>query len=177
MSAGSPAGPRALDAPSGEFDLITIGEAFHRFDQRAVAARAFAWLKPGGLIATMGGAGFFQGTQPWKAAMLAVARRFFPDGWASAAPGATTSIAEGEDLLRAAGFVDVTTTDYIQPHIWTVESIIGYLRSTSVCSEQALRGRSAAFDAELADALLALEPSGQFPEELAFGCTRARKPD
>jgi SAM-dependent methyltransferase len=164
-----------LDAPFAAFDLITIGEAFHRLDQRTVAARAFAWLRPGGLIATMGGAGFFQGDQPWKKAMLAVARHFFPEGWATAAPGASDSIVGIEDVLRAAGFADVTTTDYTVAHAWTIESIIGYLRSTSVCSEQALRGQGAAFNAALTEALLAVEPSGRFPEDLGFGCTSGRK--
>ncbi|MGH7913738.1 MAG: class I SAM-dependent methyltransferase [Candidatus Binataceae bacterium] len=164
-----------LDAPADAFDLITIGEAFHRLDQRVVAANAFAWLKPGGLIATMGGANFFQGEQPWKMAVTVVARRYFPEDLATAAPGATTSIAEGEDLLRAAGFTGVTTTTYTQPHIWSVESIIGYLRSTSVCSQRALHSQSAVFDAELTTALFAVEPSGRFPEDLAFGCTRGRK--
>jgi SAM-dependent methyltransferase len=164
------------EAPAGSFDLVTIGEAFHRLDQGVVAGRCFAWLKPGGLIATMGGAGFFQGDQPWKQAMLDVARRFFPAGWATAAPGASGTTAGIEDVLRAAGFVDVSTSEFIVPQIWTLESIIGYLRSTSVCSEQALRGQVAAFDAALTSALRAIEPSGRFTEQLVFGCTRGRKP-
>jgi SAM-dependent methyltransferase len=165
-----------FDAPSAAFDLITVGEAFHRFDQRRVAARAFDWLKTDGLIATMGGAGFFRGDQAWKQAMLGVASRFFPAGWATAAPGASGSVADIEAILREAGFVDVVTTEFTLPQVWTLESIIGYLRSTSVCSEQALRGQAAAFDAALTAALLAIEPSGHFTEQLSFGCTRGRKP-
>jgi SAM-dependent methyltransferase len=165
-----------LDAPPASFDLITVGEAFHRLDQRTIAAQAMAWLKPGGVIATMGGAGFFQGDQPWKKPLLAVAHRFFPQGWATAAPGASGNTGDIEEVLRAAGFLDVTTNDYTVPHEWTVETVIGYLRSTSVCSERALRGRASAFDAELTQALLAVEPSGRYPEQLSFGCTSARKP-
>lgn len=164
-----------LDAPQAAFDLITIGEAFHRLDQRTVAAHAMRWLKPGGLIATMGGAGFFGGEQPWKTSILDVARRFFPKGWATAAPGASGKVGDIEDMLRAAGFIDVTTNSYAIAHEWTPESIIGYLRSTSVCSEQALRGQSAAFDIAVTEALLAVEPSGRFAEQLSFGCTRGRK--
>jgi SAM-dependent methyltransferase len=165
-----------LDAPSAAFDLITVGEAFHRLDQRRVAARAFDWLKPGGLIATMGGAGFFQSDLPWKQAMLGVARDFFPPGWATAASGASGKVADIEAVLREAGFEDVATTDFAVPQAWTLESITGYLRSTSVCSEHALRGRAAAFDAALTAALLEIEPSGHFTELLTFGCTSGRKP-
>ena len=164
-----------LNAPPVSFDLITIGEAFHRLDQRAVAARAYQWLKPNGLVATMGGAGFLQGDQPWKKAILGIAHRYFPQGWATAAPGASGSVAGMEEVLRAAGIEDNEKSDYTIPHAWSVESIIGYLRSTSVCSEQVLRGRAAVFDAELMQALLAVEPSGRFSEQLGFGCTSARK--
>ena len=166
----------AFDAPPASLDLVTIGEAFHRLDQAAVATRARTWLKPGGVIATMGGAGLFQGDQPWKKAMLDVARRFFPKGWATAAPGAAADVADIEDVLREAGFTDVTTTGCTVPHTWSVESIIGYLRSTSVCSEHALRGEVVAFDAALTEALLTAEPSRRFAENLSFGCTSGRKP-
>jgi len=166
----------AFDAPPASFDLVTIGEAFHRLDQATVAGHALAWLKPGGVIATMGGSGFFLGDQPWKKPMLAIARRFFPEGWATAAPGAAGDVADIEDVLRTAGFADVATTGYTVPHEWTVESIAGYLRSTSVSSQHALRGQSAVFDAALTEALLTLEPSGRFPEQLSFGCTHGHKP-
>ena len=39
-----------FDAAASSFDLITIGEAFHRLDQGAVRRAALRWLKPGGIL-------------------------------------------------------------------------------------------------------------------------------
>ena len=44
-----------LNAPEDAFELITIGEVFHRFDRVSVARRALAWLKLSGHL------------QPWDA--------------------------------------------------------------------------------------------------------------
>ena len=38
---------RGVDASPESFELITIGEAFHRLDQRLIAERAMEWLAPG----------------------------------------------------------------------------------------------------------------------------------
>src|SRR5215472_4209344 len=43
-----------FEASAGAFDLVTIGEAFHRMDRARVACLAFNWLKPGGALVTLG---------------------------------------------------------------------------------------------------------------------------
>src|SRR5262249_42575405 len=47
------AAAEGLDAPPGAFELVTIGNAFHRLRRDAVAADAFRWLEPGGFIALL----------------------------------------------------------------------------------------------------------------------------
>ena len=44
-----------LSAPGASFDLVTIGNAFHRLPRDAVAVRAFGWLRPGGFLALIWG--------------------------------------------------------------------------------------------------------------------------
>jgi SAM-dependent methyltransferase len=169
-----------LAAPAGGFDLITIGEAFHRLDQRVVAAKAFAWLRPGGRLATMGVEGILGGREPWQALAAGVARRWmaraFPRGWGAARDGAVVEIDAVEHLLREAGFVEVATRQFSQPHAWSLDQIVGYLESTSVCSRRALGGDFEAFEAELRAALADRTPSLRFHEQLRAGCTLARKP-
>ena len=169
-----------LAAPDGSFDLITIGEAFHRLDQDKVARLAFRWLKPGGCLATMGGFGLLNGNEPWQRLVTDLAREWtrsaFPDGWATAAAGAEGGVEQAEARLRRAGFEDVGSYDFAAPVTWTCETIAGFLRSTSVCSARILGERQAAFEAAQKTALLALDPSGIFSEEARFGYTLARKP-
>jgi ubiquinone/menaquinone biosynthesis C-methylase UbiE len=169
-----------FQASAAAFDLVTIGEAFHRLDQRLVAIAALRWLRPGGCLATLGAAGILAAEGPWQAAAADVAHRWmaraFPDGWAEARSGAATGPEAYEQLLRAAGFVDVVSDAFTAPQAWTIESIVGYFESTSVCSRRALGKHFAGFEDELRATLLPLAEGGVFHEAARFGFTLARKP-
>jgi SAM-dependent methyltransferase len=170
-----------LAAPPGSFDLITIGEAFHRLDQTLVARKAFDWLKPDGCLATMGGGeGFLAGGEPWRRTLAEVVRRWmaraFPGGWGVAAEGVDTGPGGQQRVLRAAGFIDVTDRSFDEPRDWTIDEIIGYLQSMSVCSRKALEGDFDAFEAELRAALGDPDPATAFHETMTWGYTLARKP-
>ena len=54
-----------VEASPGSFELITIGEAFHRLDQRLIAERAMEWLAPGRCLTTLGCFSLRQGREPW----------------------------------------------------------------------------------------------------------------
>lgn len=103
-----------LDIPAASFDLITIGEAFHRLQQSVIARKALDWLSPGGCLATMGSDGRFSGDEPWEVALREVRGRWleraFPDGWGLALPGQSDEQKAREQVLREAGFVEVQGT-------------------------------------------------------------------
>jgi ubiquinone/menaquinone biosynthesis C-methylase UbiE len=166
-----------LEAPAGEFDLITVGEAFHRLDQARILERTLAWLKPGGGFATLGSRGILDGPEPWQVVASGIAHRWmaraFPGGWGVGADAGPEHVAR---RLREAGFTDITTRSFAEPHDWTLEGVSGYLQSTSVCSRKALGDDFDAFEADLQAALLAEAESGVFHEDLSFGYTLGRKP-
>jgi SAM-dependent methyltransferase len=163
-----------LDAPAGGFELITIGEAFHRLDQGLVAQRCLERLAPGAHLATMGGPGAITGPEAWQKAGREVVRRFARHQ--SPADGPPPEWGAQNEVLRRAGFADVTDYNFAHMHEWTTESIIGHVYSTSYGSKAQLGDRVAAFEAELAEALMAAEPSGRFQQEETFGYTLARRP-
>jgi trans-aconitate methyltransferase len=169
-----------LAAPAGAFDLITVGEAFHRLDQHLVAQKALGWLKPGCCLATMGSDGILGGREAWQVKVTQVAERWmartFPGGWAVARAGAEVGPGAYERVLRAAGFIDVSEQTFHEPRDWNFEQIVGYLESTSVCSRKALGGDFEAFEAELRAALLDPTESATFHETLSWGYTLGRKP-
>jgi SAM-dependent methyltransferase len=166
----------AFDAPAGAFDLITVGEAFHRLDQPRIAALALTWLKRGGAFVTLGFQSFMEGETPWRRALAEVVTRWVGVPAQSCAGEPVFTPARGVELLRAAGFIDVTDHSFAYEHEWTRKALLGNLRSTSVLARQALGERLDDFEGELSAALLACEPTGRFRETIRGGYTLARKP-
>jgi hypothetical protein len=161
-------------------DLITIGEAFHRLNQGMIVRKALSWLKPGGCLATLGTVGILDGPEPWQRTVAEIGewwkRQAFPSGWALGLPGADGGPGAEERVLRKAGFVDVESRSFTEPLDWSFDKIVGYLRSTSICSEKALSADFVAFQAELRATLVAEDGQVRFHEELSAGYTIGRKP-
>jgi len=169
-----------FDAPAGRFDLVTIGEAFHRLDRARVAANAFGWLRPGGALVTLGMANFLRGDAPWRRIVRELATRFVGTPAERTGGSPNPTVAEGlgdqEAALRNAGFVEVASRDFALAHAWTLSDLLGNLRSMSVLSPHALGARHTTFEAELTAALLAFDPAGRYAEQISCGYTLARKP-
>ena len=166
-----------LEIEPASFQLITIGEAFHRLDQRLIAARSMQWLSPGGCLATLG---VTRGTELWQQIVTDVVRKWTmrnsgKDG-RSRKPVPGSGPAHYEFVMRDAGFEQVGSYTFVYEYCWTVESIFGYLYSTSYCSKRVLGGGAADFEQELEEALLAHDPSGAYREAMQFGYTLGRKP-
>jgi SAM-dependent methyltransferase len=172
----------ALEAPERHFDLITIGEAFHRLDQAVIAAKARRWLKPGGGLVTMGGGAILTGSRDWQLAAVELTRRWtakaFPTGWAPGRPGVDPGLEASIRRAEAAGFELVADRALLQPHAWSFEAVLGYLHSTSVASRQVLGEDAEAFAAALESTLAPFaDVEGRLHDEISFGWTLFRNPD
>jgi len=172
----------AFEAPEGRFDLITVGEAFHRLDQPLIAAKARGWLRPGGVFATMGGGAILNSWGDWQRAAVEVARRWtakrFPNGWAQSRPGVDPAHEAHIRVVEAAGFRLVADRRFAVRHAWTFEAVLGYLHSTSVASRRILGDEADGFAAALQAALAPFaDADGLLQDEIAFGCTLFRNPD
>lgn len=168
-----------VEASDGAFDLITIGEAFHRLEQSAIASKAMGWLRAGGCLATLGTDGRFSGDAPWQVSLREVRDRWlaraFPDGFGIWLPAQGEGQQRREETLRAAGFVDVEGRTFEEELDLDFDSIVGFLASTSICSRGVLGHDFDAFEADLRAALGA-DGSTRYPETLRVGYTLARKP-
>ena len=74
-----------------------------------------------------------------------------------------------ENALQVNGFESIATRDFRAPFVWTVDSMIGYLYSTSVLSRRILGNRIEAFENDFRRTLLGLDPNDRFSEDIAFG--------
>lgn len=158
-----------LQLAPASVELVAIGEAFHRLDQRRVLQLASEWLIPDGVLATLGGESIWSGPEPWKRIIVVVANR-----WTNIALPEPTAAPWGEpfEIFGTAGW-RVTQYQMRTQMIWTADSIIGFMRSTSFASAHALGDKAAPFEADLRRELLAFAPGDRFVAEQRFGYTLA----
>jgi SAM-dependent methyltransferase len=169
-----------LEAEPSSFELVTIGEAFHRLDQETVARQAVRWLQPGGCLAILGWNSLIGGNAPWQRIVADITRRWER----SIAPTSLNLPKEkpgsGSDhsrlVLKDFGFEDVGSYEFPHTRERTVESIIGWLFSTSRFSERVWGEKAKEFKTEITNALLEYQDRGVYLEPVQCGYTIGRKP-
>jgi SAM-dependent methyltransferase len=97
-----------LSAPEQAFDLVTMGNAFHRLRREEVAVSVMRWLRPGCFLALLWGGSPLDGNAPWQHVLRATLQRW------QGRRGAAERIPAGYDadrrtrpdvgILAAAGF-------------------------------------------------------------------------
>jgi ubiquinone/menaquinone biosynthesis C-methylase UbiE len=172
---------RAEDVSAdGHFELVAIGNAFHRLQRSVVAESAWRWLAPAGHLALLWSGVPWGGPAEWQAVMADAVQH-----WTRTAD-ATDRVPHGLEeawsdephtaVLAKAGFTIVGRFEFSAPHEWTVESLTGFMYSTSFLSQGALGHHRQAFEDDLRGRLLAAEPSGVFREDVSFGYDLAKRP-
>jgi hypothetical protein len=130
-----------------------------------------------GAIVVLGSDGVLGRDEPWQLELSRVV-----EGWLERS-GAGERIPAGwerneytdEIVLRDAGFDRQVEHTVSVHHAWTVETIVGFLHATSFASRAALQGDVDAFDADVRDVLLSVDPSGSFRQDVTFGARIARR--
>lgn len=171
-------------AVDGRFELVSIGNAFHRLQRRRVARRLLDWLQPGGGVALLWADTPAQGKQRWQQELAAVfeewltkagTRELIPAGWQE-----TMATEPPETVLRDAGLTYLGRFKFTATQTWTVESLIGFAYSTSILSRRALGDASATFERELAERLSPLATDGTFAASAGYAyelaCTAGPTP-
>lgn len=162
-----------MEAPPGSFDAITAGEAFHRFDQPIIGAKARSWLTPSGLFVVLWCDAVWEGTEPWQSLLREIMERWEPPSAAARHPRAAPPEAGIGRVLGDAGFLDKGEFEFRISHAWDADSILGNLYSTSVFSKHALGPDAAAFETDLRRGLLSTYPENNFPQTVRFFYTLA----
>ncbi len=151
----------------GHFRLVTLGNSFHWMRQDEVLDKAYALLEPGGGLAILGNpGGIWSGEEPWERAVREVIVRWL--GPRRRTRTGTFSAEEGAEkvALARSRFVDIAFGEYHWERRVDVDVILGELFSTSFANKALLGEQADAFEAEVRQALLALESSGRFVQHL-----------
>jgi SAM-dependent methyltransferase len=169
-----------LDLPPGAFDLITIGNAFHRLPRDLVAHNVRRWLRPGGYLALLWGGSPNLGGAPWQQTLEVVMRRWmYRNGVEERLPAGYDAARRARpnlELLAADGFELVASFHATVGHAWTIDEIAGNMASTSVLSRAALGDEADNFDADLREALRYCQQDGALWQDMTFTCELVRVP-
>lgn len=160
-----------LELEPNSADLITMGDAFHRLDQSLILDQANRWLKPGAYVAIVGMYSIWRGNEEWHKLVSEIINK-----WTPLPP--VINISEYRDyglMLKDKGFIDTATESFEFPNHCTIDSIVGYLYSTSRCSKKILGNNASEFEAELRTGLTKLNEQGVFSENIKCGYTIGRK--
>lgn len=150
----------------GSVDLVTIGEAFHRLDQDLILRRIRQWLKDDGCVALVGCFGILHGGSPWQRSLCHALSKWTKAR--SGAPARSRGKIHDTRRLAEAGFGGVANREFTDSHVWTRDSILGHLHSTSRFSPSALGEELDDFENAV---LCALGPDelSRFPQEISCG--------
>jgi SAM-dependent methyltransferase len=167
-------GSKDLSPALGQFRLVTMGNSFHWMDRARTLEALYDLVTDGGGIAVVGeGAPIPPPPMTrWRAAIHAVIKRYLgerPLPWEN--PGKPPE-ERHEAYIARSRFIDLTSYRESFDVEWTVDSIIGNLYSMSFCSRRVLGDRVDAFERDVRDAVLAVEPwgilKGEPPEFFAY---------
>ena len=167
-------------ALAGDFDLVAVGNAFHRLEREAVARRLVAHLRPRGCVALLWSDSASRGDRDWQRVLhetlagwteLVGARDRVPAGWEEAIVRDPH-----EAVLRRAGLVDDGSFEFTAVERWSVDSLVGFTFSTSVLSRAALGDHAGEFEADVRRRLLACQDDGAFEQDVSYAYQLARRP-
>ena len=148
-----------LSAAVAPLRAAIFGASFHWTDRPRVADMVYDLLEPNGCLAVLSPAGFHTGTTDWEAAIRAALARHL--GSERRAGGGVFRAGElHQETLGRTRFKTVETIGIPVREQWSVEQILGYLRSTSYASKAVLGDRATAFEDELRRSLGALASRG-----------------
>jgi ubiquinone/menaquinone biosynthesis C-methylase UbiE len=160
-------GAEFLDSSLGTFKLVTIGRAFHWMDRELVLQRIYERLDDdGGLALLDTNENPWESSHPWKQATIKVVKKWLGEQRRTGKRG------EGvwnypdppHEKVIASAFARQVLYEVSYEQSWTISSYIGYLYTTAFALKIFFGDNAEAFEADLREALLEVEPSGQFTE-------------
>lgn len=146
-----------LDLGNEKVKLAIAVRSFHWINQDSFLQRLRENMEDGGAIAIIGDGSFWTGEEPWQVKTKEIIQEFLgPDRKAGKAKTYTTPPEPFTTILERNGFTNIVSKIIPVTRHWTLDSIIGYLYSTSFSSYALYDGRNKAFESKLKRELLGI---------------------
>lgn len=155
--------------------MAAFGASFHWTDRILVANRLYKLLEPGGGLVLLAPSGIWRGPEPWKQVVVQTLKDWLgADRLAALRPFRAAPL--HQECLAQTPFVDLKVVDICKEHIWTTDSLVGYLYSTSFASKAVLGPLRSEFERDLRGRLSAFRAEDGLAEEIEVTIISARKP-
>ncbi|MEX1022614.1 MAG: class I SAM-dependent methyltransferase [Dehalococcoidia bacterium] len=158
-----------LDAADGgpPYRLVTLGSAFHWMDQPRVLDLCYERTQDGGGIFIVALPGFISPDNvevgdALASTIMQVVRRHLGERRRAGSGYFTPPPRRWEDFLADSRYEDIEVDHQEFAVDYDLDGVVGLLYSTSFANRRILGDRVEAFERELREALLALEPSGRY---------------
>ncbi|GAB7067205.1 class I SAM-dependent methyltransferase [Mycobacterium hodleri] len=152
----------------GRFTLVTMGRSFHWMDRDRVLTALDDMVEADGGVVMANDSCLVRPVTTWQRAVDALQGRFLPPTALDAGAAMADLRDSHEAVLARSPFPRVHRVVHEFTRSWTVDRTIGYLYSTSLPLRRLLGNRRAAFEREVAAAMLEIEPSGRFTEPVTL---------
>ena len=165
----------ALPDGIGPFRLVVIGRAFHWMDRVATLQALDSLVAPDGAIALFDDEHLKTAENRWRDSLDAVAAHYGAEAAPHRQARRDPTHRCHESILLDSPFSRLETFGEVVARDRSIDDIVGFARSLSVTSSEALGERSAAFEIELRQALAVLSPDGRFSEIAEMRALVARR--
>ncbi|MEJ2133582.1 MAG: hypothetical protein P8Y95_18640 [Gammaproteobacteria bacterium] len=165
-------------ALNGTFELVAIGNAFHRLERDLVARRLAPRLQPGGCVALLWADAPWRGEQRWQRGMADVLERWRRElGATDRVPQDWRAVMDRDphaEVLSHAGLAYEGRFEFSVSQQWSVESLTGFVYSTSFLNRSVLSDRAREFENDLCRRLVASRGNDTFHQDATFAYELAR---
>ncbi len=149
-------------------DLVTICRAFHWLDQGGVLRQLDDQVAPDGAVAIFGDNSFWVAGSPWKSAVRGIIQDFLGEQRRAGGGVFNHHDRPYSEIMRESAFNNVEERRVPVQRFWSVESILGYLYSTSFAAPHLFGDRLAEFEAAVTRVLFEFSDNDTFEENNEF---------
>lgn len=160
----------------GIFKLATICRAFHWMDQNKVLTDLDSLISEDGGIAIISDGSFWTGEEEWQHAVKKVVQKYLGEERRAGKGIFKESPEPWENIISRSAFSVVESKEIEIVRTWTIESIIGWLFSSSFASPKYFGNRIKTFKKDINETLLSINPGGIFNEHDYFNLILASRP-
>jgi hypothetical protein len=155
--------------------MATFGASFHWTDRIMVAQRLDKLVETDGAIVILSPSSLWTGrARDWKEVVIDTIKRWLGEE-RRAGSGTYRARPQHQECLIETPFCALTEMTFLQPHVWTMDGIIGYLFSTSFASRAVLGDKAEEFERDLRARLSRLSPEGRFEDEIEHSVISAKR--